>query len=339
MKKLLLFCCALAVSGSLRATVPSSGFPEKSYDDLFVIEVMDNGTDLGSLYGFVKKYSEVIKSGKAPVYVTSYSNTSPVSSANSRDAAGYASRLKKDLQERGVPSSSIVAEGFSGTYDASDPIVIVRIGIPKGEGKNAGSRYKPARQDFGSGSMIIPRSAAPAEKRRSGGGGSEWSLRTNAVVWATTTINAGVEWRYDEGHSVMVNGGWAHWNWDNDFRTFRSWFVMPEYRWYLGQRRNWYVGIQGQYGKLHVMLNERGYQGEFYGGSVTGGYQLPIGRKLSLDFGLGLGFTQYKHDKYEWMNVYPVNEDTRMVTERDRKFNLYGPNFASISLVWHMNRR
>ena len=349
MKKLLLLCCILAAFTSLQASeAVLTSFPEKSYDDVFVYEIMDSDADLTPLFAFADKYSKVIASGNAPIYITSYSNTSPVSSTNSKNAVQAAELIKNALSDRGVAQKNIVTEAFSGLYDENAPIVIVRVGIPEGSGKNLSAKYKAATPNYGSGSMIIPRSTgisgnepAPAKSKikSSSSLAGEWNLRTNAVIWATTTINAGLEWRYSQKHSIMVNGGWARWNWDNDYRTWRTWFVMPEFRWYLGQNRNWYLGLQGQYGDLHFMLNDTGYQGEFYGGSVTMGYMLPIGRKLSLDFGLGLGFTQYNHDKYEWMNTYPVNQDIRTKTETDCKFNLYGPNFASISLVWHMNRR
>lgn len=152
------------------------------------------------------------------------------------------------------------------------------------------------------------------------------------MLLAGTTLNAGLEWRYDSSHGILLNGGFARWKWDDKMRRYYVWYIFPEYRWYLGRAGRWYVGVQGQYGELDVMTNTRGYKGEFYGGSVTGGYMLPIGRKLSLDFNLGLGYTTFKHDKYAWAN------DVRVSVEQDRRKNIIGPNQIGVNLVWHICR-
>lgn len=166
----------------------------------------------------------------------------------------------------------------------------------------------------------------------------EWSstqgldLRTNMLFLAGATLNAGLEWRYDTSHGILLNGGFACWKWDNKMRRYYSWYLFPEYRWYLGDLCRWYVGLQGQYGELDIMTNTNGYKGEFYGGSVTGGYVLPIGRKLALDFNIGLGYTTFKHDKYGWSN------NIRVIKEKDRSKNIIGPNQLGVSLVWHISR-
>lgn len=161
---------------------------------------------------------------------------------------------------------------------------------------------------------------------------SGFSLRTNMLFLAGATLNAGLEWRYDTSHGILLNGGFACWKWDNKMRRYYSWYLFPEYRWYLGDLCRWYVGLQGQYGELDIMTNTNGYKGEFYGGSVTGGYVLPIGRKLALDFNIGFGYTTFKHDKYGWSN------NIRVIKEKDRSKNIIGPNQLGVSLVWHISR-
>lgn len=166
----------------------------------------------------------------------------------------------------------------------------------------------------------------------------EFNLHTNALFLAIATLNAGIEWRFKEDGSVLLQGGWAKWRWDNKHRKYQVWYIMPEYRWYFGNGNRWHLGAQAQYGELDFMLGSSGYQGDFYGGSAIIGYQLPVGSKLSLDFSLGFGFTQYKHDKYEWQNVAPVNKDVRVITDKDLKRNIIGPNYVGVNLVWHFTR-
>ena len=175
-------------------------------------------------------------------------------------------------------------------------------------------------------------SAAVGDGHISSSSREGFNLRTNMLYLAGATLNAGLEWRYDSSHGIVLNGGFARWKWDDKMRRYYVWYLFPEYRWYLGSLGRWYVGIQGQYGDLDVMVNTSGYKGEFYGGSVTGGYMLPIGRKLSLDFNLGLGYTTFKHDKYAWQN------NIRVITEKDRRKNIIGPNQIGVNLVWHICR-
>lgn len=166
----------------------------------------------------------------------------------------------------------------------------------------------------------------------------ELNLRTNLLFWVGLTPNIGLEWRYSPKSGIMVDAGVAHWSWDDKFRTYRVWYVMPQWRRYIGEKRRGYFGLQGQYGELNFMFNNNGYQGKFYGGSITGGYIQSLSNRLSLDLSIGLGFTQFKHDKYRWMNKAPENRDIRVVTERGRKWNLWGPNHLGVSLVWHLTR-
>lgn len=343
-----LFLISLAFLLSVVVYGNESSFPLRDYDDLFVLEVRDNSTDFGPLNSFVDKYFDVIKDGKAQVYVTGYNDKSVLSKDNSAAAAVYVDKIKSELKGRGLSDDHIVTESLSGTYDENPPLVLVRIGIPKGLGKGKAAEYNPsvpatpvvAAPVVAVLKPVVEAAVEPVAPKKQK---AEWELkglylRTNMLFLAAATPNAGLEWRFNDKSSIMVNGGWARWNWDDDKRQYHVWYVLPEYRRYLGSQHRWYIGLQGQYGEADVMLTPRGYQGEFYGGSVTGGYNLPIGRRLSLDFNIGLGYTEFKHDKYRWQQDAATGNSVRVIEEKDRTRRLIGPNQIGINLVWHIAR-
>lgn len=338
-----LFLLSFAVLLSFPVFGNESSFPTKEYDDLFVLEILDSSTDFGSLNAFVDKYADVIKDGRAPVYVTGYTNTAPVSKVNSESAAAYVQKVIDALKAKGLADKDIVAESFSGSYDQTYPGVIVRIGIPQGYGKGKAGEYRPAVQavPYVSPSLTsIPVAVdiEPVKEPKESWDLPGLYLRTNMLFLAAATPNVGLEWRMNDQSSLMINGGWARWKWDDSMRRYYVWYVLPEYRRYLGSHHRWYIGLQAQYGEVDIMLKSTGYQGEFYGGSITGGYNLPIGHRLSLDFNLGLGYTMFKHDKYRWMENPSGGKDLRVETEKDRKRKLIGPNHIGVSLVWHIAR-
>ena len=63
------------------------------------------------------------------------------------------------------------------------------------------------------------------------------SLRANLLRWATLTPDLGIEWRISPSVGVMVNGSWTSWTWNDNARRYALWEVMPEVRWYLGEKK------------------------------------------------------------------------------------------------------
>ena len=115
------------------------------------------------------------------------------------------------------------------------------------------------------------------------------SLRANLLRWATLTPDLGIEWRISPSVGVMVNGSWTSWTWNDNARRYALWEVAPEVRWYLGEKKAWYVGAMFKAGQFNYKLSGTGRQGDLMGGGITGGYQLRLNKALALDFTLGLG--------------------------------------------------
>ena len=116
------------------------------------------------------------------------------------------------------------------------------------------------------------------------------SLRANLLRWATLTPDLGLEWRICPSCGIAVNGSWTSWTWSDKDRRYALWEVAPEVRYYMGEKKAWYLGAMFKTGQFNYKLSETGKQGDLMGGGITTGYQLRLNKALTLDFNLGLGY-------------------------------------------------
>lgn len=109
-------------------------------------------------------------------------------------------------------------------------------------------------------------------------------FKTNALYWATTTPNMGMEMEVGKKHTAQVFFGLNPWKQSSgDHSSLRHWMVMPEYRYWFNQNFDgWFLGahaLGGQYnvggvkfpfGLLKGLRNHR-YEGWYAGGGITAG--------------------------------------------------------------------
>lgn len=152
-------------------------------------------------------------------------------------------------------------------------------------------------------------------------------LRANLLRWATLTPDLGLEWRINSHWSILANGTYTSWSWNDKDRRYALWEIAPEIRCYLGKKRNWYVGAMYKAGSFNYKFSEIGKQGDIMGCGVTGGYILPLNKQFSLEFGLGLGYIHAKYDRYKLI-------DGVRVRQGKGNSNRYGPISAGVTLVW-----
>ena len=171
-----------------------------------------------------------------------------------------------------------------------------------------------------------------AERQRAEAGHPEHdsyhlALRANLLRWATLTPDLGIEWRIAPAWGLMVNGSWTSWTWDNNARRYALWEVAPEVRYYMGEKKAWYLGAMFKAGQFNYKLCETGRQGDLMGGGITAGYQLRLNRALSLDFNLGLGYLNADYEKY-------ITIDGVRVRRGNETKEWWGPINAGVTLVW-----
>lgn len=153
------------------------------------------------------------------------------------------------------------------------------------------------------------------------------ALRANLLRWATLTPDLGLEWRINSSWSIVANGSWTSWSWNDKDRRYAIWEVMPEVRYYIGEQKAWYVGAMFKTGQFNYKLSGTGKQGDLMGGGITGGYQLRLNKALSMDFNLGLGYLNADYEKYK------VIDGVRVRQGKESK-NWWGPVSAGVTLVW-----
>ena len=155
------------------------------------------------------------------------------------------------------------------------------------------------------------------------------SLRANLLRWATLTPDLGLEWRICPSWGIAVNGSWTSWTWSDKDRRYALWEVAPEIRYYMGEKKAWYLGAMFKAGQFNYKLSETGKQGDLMGGGITAGYQLRLNKALALDFNLGLGYLNADFEKYE------VIDGVRVRCGNETK-NWCGPINAGVTLVWKL---
>ena len=155
------------------------------------------------------------------------------------------------------------------------------------------------------------------------------SLRANLLRWATLTPDLGLEWRICPSWGIAVNGSWTSWTWSDKDRRYALWEVAPEIRYYMGEKKTWYLGAMFKAGQFNYKFSETGKQGDLMGGGITTGYQLRLNKALTLDFNLGLGYLNADFEKYKVIN------GVRVRCGNETK-NWWGPINAGVTLVWKL---
>lgn len=155
------------------------------------------------------------------------------------------------------------------------------------------------------------------------------SLRANLLRWATLTPDLGLEWRICPSWGIAVNGSWTSWSWSDKGRRYALWEVAPEVRYYMGEKKAFYLGAMFKAGQFNYKLSETGRHGDLMGGGITAGYQLRLNKALDLDFNLGLGYLNADYEKYE------VIDGVRVRRGNGTK-HWYGPINAGVTLVWKL---
>ena len=154
-----------------------------------------------------------------------------------------------------------------------------------------------------------------------------FSVRANLLRWATLTPDLGLEWRISPSWSLLVNGSWTSWSWNDKDRRYALWEVTPEVRYYIGKEKCGYIGAMYKAGSFNYKFSETGKQGDLMGGGITGGYILRLNKALNLDFSLGVGCIHADYEKYT------VIDGVRVRCGKESK-NWWGPTSAGVSLVW-----
>ena len=321
--------------------------------DIFYVPWNGNDTELARLLGCIENYKATILDGKLPLLVDGYCNSLGSEARNLATAKIRANRVKSEL----ITRAKIKEENFiTHNHATGGDFVIVRLTVPAKETAAMDAEAEARRR--AEAERLETETRAEQERRAEEQRKAEearlaaekaalqntltytpsetkitndyhLSLRANLLRWATLTPDLGLEWRICPSWGIAVNGSWTSWTWSDKDRRYALWEVAPEIRYYMGEKKAWYLGAMFKAGQFNYKLSETGKQGDLMGGGITTGYQLRLNKALTLDFNLGLGYLNADFEKYE------VIDGVRVRCGNETK-NWWGPINAGVTLVWKL---
>ena len=329
-------------------------------DDMFYIPWSGNGEELDRLLACIAENRAAILDGTVPVRVDGYCTSQATAAENLAMAKTRSNRVKTEMILRG----GLTEACFTTKNHASDGnFVTVRIVIPatpseaeleaqRRAAEQAEAERLEAEKRAEAERLAAARAAEEARKAEAErlaasetetvppvleeprdeapeGCAMGLALRANLLRWATLTPDLGLEWRINPSWGIAVNGSWTSWSWNDKDRRYALWEVAPEVRYYMGEKKAWYVGALFKAGQFNYKFSDTGCQGDLIGGGITGGYQLRLNKALNLDFNLGLGYLNADFEKYE------VIDGVRVRRGNETK-DWWGPINAGVTLVWKL---
>lgn len=336
--------------------------------DIFYVPWNGNDTELARLLGCIENYKATILDGKLPLLVDGYCNSLGSEAKNLATAKTRANRVKSELITRAkikeenfithnhatggdfvivrltIPAKETAAMDAEAEARRRAEAERLEAETRAEEERRAEEQRKAEEARLAAEPTVAgrrERQKAEAEKAalQNALAGTlsdpkitndyHLSLRANLLRWATLTPDLGVEWRICPSYGIAVNGSWTSWTWSDKDRRYALWEVAPEIRYYMGEKKAWYLGAMFKAGQFNYKLSETGKQGDLMGGGITAGYQLRLNKALALDFNLGLGYLNADFEKYE------VIDGVRVRCGNETK-NWWGPINAGVTLVWKL---
>ena len=326
--------------------------------DMFYVPWNGNDTELARLLECIENSKATIFDGKLPLLVDGYCNSLGGEAENLATAKIRANRVKSEL----ITRAKIKEENFiTHNHATGGDFVIVRLTVPaketaamdaeaearrraeaeRLETETRAEQERRAEEQRKAEEARLAAEKAEAEKAAQQNTLADTlsetkittdyhlSLRANLLRWATLTPDLGLEWRICPSWGIAVNGSWTSWSWSDKDRRYALWEVAPEMRYYIGEKKAWYLGAMFKAGQFNYKLSETGKQGDLMGGGITAGYRLRLNKALDLDFNLGLGYLNADYEKYE------VIDGVRVRRGNETK-DWWGPINAGVTLVWKL---
>lgn len=158
------------------------------------------------------------------------------------------------------------------------------------------------------------------------------AIKTNALYWATTTANLGLEVGLGKALTLDISGNYNPWKFSN-YKQIKHWMVQPELRYWLCERFNGhFFGLHAHYADFNVSnlnifgLGHYRYQGNLYGAGISYGYQWILNKRWSMEATIGVGYARVNYDKY-------ICGHCGSKLDNGHK-NYFGPTKAAINIIY-----
>ena len=169
------------------------------------------------------------------------------------------------------------------------------------------------------------------------------AVRINLLYGALALApNLGGEIRMFPKSSMLVSGSYNGWNRDglqDNNKKITHWIAEAEYRYWLCEVFNGhFIGAHGFYGRFNIsgvsipLLLESGsenyrYDGTAFGGGISYGFQVLLGKRWNLELNAGLGAAITTYDKSECFRCGDI-------IEKDVKKTIFAPTKLGVTLVY-----
>lgn len=169
------------------------------------------------------------------------------------------------------------------------------------------------------------------------------SLKTNMLYDALALPSAGAEIYLGRNWSAGAEWTYGWWDTDRRHRYWRAYGGNLYVRRWFGKAAEakpltgHHLGVYGGVLTFDFEFGGTGYMGGRPGhtlwdrcmrtAGIEYGYSLPVGRRLNIDFTIGIGYLGGKYLKY-------VPEGSEYIWKSTHSLNWFGPTKAEISLVW-----
>lgn len=124
-------------------------------------------------------------------------------------------------------------------------------------------------------------------------------------------------------------------------KKFSHWLVQPELRyWACDVFNGWFFGLHFHGGQMNIggiklpfilqkgreRMKDYRYEGHFWGGGLSAGYQWVLSNRFNIEASLGIGFVHTRYDKYQCTTC------GKKLGKGDADY--VGPTRAAISIVY-----
>lgn len=163
------------------------------------------------------------------------------------------------------------------------------------------------------------------------------SLKTNILGDMTTSVCLGGELKLSSHVSLDVASSLNFWEFSDD-KKFKHALVQPSVRYWLCEFRNgWFTGAHVHWAHYNIggiklpfgifpSLEKSRYQGDLWGGGISGGYSWIISKHFDVEAELGLGYARLIYDKYPCRHCSMKSEDGH--------HNYWGVTKLAVNLVY-----
>lgn len=157
-----------------------------------------------------------------------------------------------------------------------------------------------------------------------------WAIKSNALYLAAGVTNIGGEYAFHRHWSVDLPLVYSPYTLARTYRM-RFLYIQPEARYWLDRpMKGHFFGVHLHAGVFNVSLDDKNrYQSEkgFHGAGISYGYAMPLSRRWSMEFTIGVGYAFTKYCTY-----YNVPNGIRY--EKDLPYHYWGLTKLGLNFVY-----